>query len=78
MASPPDDRAPKVGGRGHPHDIVGGTVPADVPGAETGDRPPGFPRRRLARSTAIFSIATGLSRILGLFREIIVRRYFGV
>ena len=34
--------------------------------------------RRLARSTAIFSIATGASRILGLVREIVVRRYFGV
>jgi putative peptidoglycan lipid II flippase len=34
--------------------------------------------RRLARSTAIFSFATGLSRILGLVREIVARRYFGV
>jgi putative peptidoglycan lipid II flippase len=34
--------------------------------------------RRLAWSTAIFSLATGLSRILGLVREIVVRRYFGV
>ena len=34
--------------------------------------------RRLARSTAIFSVATGASRILGLVREIVVRRYFGV
>jgi putative peptidoglycan lipid II flippase len=34
--------------------------------------------RRLARSTAIFSLATGLSRILGLVREIVARRYFGV
>src|SRR5215211_2737438 len=34
--------------------------------------------RRLAWSTAIFSIATGISRVLGLFREIVVRRYFGV
>ena len=36
------------------------------------------PRRRLAWSTAIFSAATGISRILGLFREIFVRRAFGV
>ncbi|MEZ5101239.1 MAG: murein biosynthesis integral membrane protein MurJ [Thermoleophilia bacterium] len=35
-------------------------------------------RRSLIRSTAIFSFATGLSRILGLVREIVVRRYFGV
>ena len=34
--------------------------------------------RRLALSTAIFSAATGISRVLGLFREILVRRYFGV
>jgi putative peptidoglycan lipid II flippase len=34
--------------------------------------------RRLAWSTAIFSLATGLSRLLGLVREIVARRYFGV
>jgi putative peptidoglycan lipid II flippase len=34
-------------------------------------------RRRLAWSTAIFSLATGLSRILGLVREIVVANYFG-
>jgi putative peptidoglycan lipid II flippase len=33
---------------------------------------------RLARSTAFFSAATGLSRILGLVREIVAARYFGV
>jgi len=35
-------------------------------------------RPRVVRSTAIFSLATGLSRVLGLVREIVVRRYFGV
>jgi putative peptidoglycan lipid II flippase len=34
--------------------------------------------RRLAWSTAIFSLATGLSRTLGLVREIVARNYFGV
>src|SRR5438067_11075185 len=34
-------------------------------------------RRRLARSTAIFSLATGLSRMLGLVREIVAAYYFG-
>jgi putative peptidoglycan lipid II flippase len=34
--------------------------------------------RRLARSTAIFSLATGLSRVLGLFREVVAKNYFGV
>ena len=38
----------------------------------------GVHRRRLAVSTAIFAGATGLSRILGLVREIVARRYFGV
>jgi putative peptidoglycan lipid II flippase len=34
--------------------------------------------RRLAWSTAIFALATGLSRILGLIREIVAAYYFGV
>jgi putative peptidoglycan lipid II flippase len=34
--------------------------------------------RRLAWSTAIFSAATGVSRLLGLFREIVAKNYFGV
>jgi putative peptidoglycan lipid II flippase len=33
--------------------------------------------RRLAWSTAIFALATGLSRVLGLVREIVARYYFG-
>ena len=33
--------------------------------------------RRLAWSTAIFSLATGISRILGLVREIVASYYFG-
>jgi putative peptidoglycan lipid II flippase len=37
-----------------------------------------FPSRRLAWSTAMFSAATGLSRVIGLFREIVARGYFGV
>jgi putative peptidoglycan lipid II flippase len=35
-------------------------------------------RRRLAWSAFIFSLATGLSRVAGLVREVVVRRYFGV
>lgn len=34
-------------------------------------------RRRLARSTAIFAFATGLSRVLGLVREIVTAYFFG-
>src|ERR671930_205186 len=33
--------------------------------------------RRLAWSTAVFSLATGVSRIVGLLRESVVRYYFG-
>src|SRR4051812_35248076 len=33
---------------------------------------------RLARSTALFSVATSLSRIAGLVREIFAAAYFGV
>jgi putative peptidoglycan lipid II flippase len=34
--------------------------------------------RRLARSTAIFSLATGASRVMGLIREIVASYYFGI
>jgi putative peptidoglycan lipid II flippase len=46
-------------------------VATDVP-----DRP--GHARRLARNTAFFSFATGLSRLLGLAREVVAARYFGV
>ncbi len=36
------------------------------------------PVRRLALSTAIFSFATGISRLLGLVREVVAKNYFGV
>jgi putative peptidoglycan lipid II flippase len=47
---------------------------------ETPATPPAEPSRRtrgLARNTAIFSVATGLSRIAGLGREVIASSYFG-
>ena len=34
--------------------------------------------RRLARSTAVFSLATAVSRVLGLVREMVSAYYFGV
>jgi putative peptidoglycan lipid II flippase len=40
--------------------------------------PPAASHRRLARSTAIFSLATGVSRVLGLVREVVAKNYFGV
>ena len=49
------------------------------PGAEPDELPFSRPQaRRLAWSTAIFSFATGISRVLGLFREIVAKNYFGV
>jgi putative peptidoglycan lipid II flippase len=46
--------------------------------AEEAARSEPAPARRLAWSTAIFAVATGVSRVLGLFREIVARRYFGI
>jgi putative peptidoglycan lipid II flippase len=40
--------------------------------------PAGMPRRRLAVSGAIFGLATALSRVLGLVREMVASYYFGV
>ena len=47
--------------------------------AAAADAPPASgAHRRLARSTLIFSIATGLSRVLGLVREMVAAYYFGI
>src|SRR5688572_17435542 len=46
-------------------------VATDAPGR------PGH-ARRIARNTAFFSFATGLSRLLGLAREVVAAYYFGV
>lgn len=35
------------------------------------------PRSRMSRNTTIFSVATGLSRVAGLFREVIAASFFG-
>jgi putative peptidoglycan lipid II flippase len=56
---------------------------AITPGAGEAEDPPAAPAaerpvRRLALSTAIFSFATGISRVLGLFREVVAKNYFGV
>jgi putative peptidoglycan lipid II flippase len=45
--------------------------------AARGYEQPAARGRRLAWSTAIFALATGLSRILGLVREIVAAYYFG-
>jgi len=70
---------PRVGDRTSATADSGRSLPYDPRMPPRDDEPGEAPRtRRLARSTAIFSVATGLSRILGLVREIVVRRYFGV
>jgi putative peptidoglycan lipid II flippase len=48
------------------------------PGATPAAAVPVRRPRRLAWSTAAFSVATGISRVLGLAREIVARNYFGV
>jgi putative peptidoglycan lipid II flippase len=65
-----------VGGSPAEEAMIGGTDAARD-AAESGEQPA---RRagRLARSTAFFSIATSLSRIAGLVREIVAASYFGV
>ena len=45
--------------------------------AEAPDDTPQGPRRRIALNTAIFSVATGFSRIAGLIREVVASSYFG-
>lgn len=45
---------------------------------EAGAQPPTVNRRGLARSTAIFAVATALSRVVGLAREIIEAAVFGI
>jgi putative peptidoglycan lipid II flippase len=56
------------------------TEPGAVDGDATFEAAPAglpLPRRRLAVSTAIFGVATGLSRVLGLVREMVASYYFG-
>jgi putative peptidoglycan lipid II flippase len=59
----------------------GGGTCAGADGGRSYTRPvderPAARGRRLAWSTAIFALATGVSRILGLVREIVAAYYFG-
>jgi putative peptidoglycan lipid II flippase len=49
--------------------------PASAPAEAEPETRPG---RRLALNTAVFSFATGLSRVAGLVREVVAASYFGV
>ena len=52
----------------------GMTIPEHGPGEGEGA---GGGRERVARNTAIFAIATGVSRVVGLAREIVAASFFG-
>jgi putative peptidoglycan lipid II flippase len=57
---------------------TGSFDPAAVETVGEAVEPRGRRAGRLARSTAFFSLATGLSRVAGLVREIVAASYFGV
>jgi len=62
-----------------PGEPTADTTPhAPAPAPDRRAEPPVRRGGRLARNTAFFSLATGLSRVLGLVREIVAARYFGV
>jgi putative peptidoglycan lipid II flippase len=48
-----------------------------IEAAESPPEPEQQQRRGLARNTAIFSVATGVSRVAGLAREVVVSGFFG-
>ena len=82
-----DDAAAAAQGEREPGEVglpvgpPGGTGPTGAPRAPGAGQPAadGAPAGtgRLARNTAIFSVATALSRIVGLVREVVARAYFG-
>ena len=53
------------------------TIAAGAGEGEIDPAPAPGPRRRLSVNTAIFAVATGLSRVAGLAREIVAASYFG-
>src|SRR5581483_4343892 len=68
----------RTGGRDQGTRVTFGGVAAEHPAVETVDAPtPAQPRRRLGHSALIFGVATGLSRVLGLVREMVASYYFG-
>jgi putative peptidoglycan lipid II flippase len=63
----------EFGGLGRPEPEQGGGGVEDEDGMGAG----GGRGERVARNTAIFSIATGISRVVGLAREIVAASFFG-
>jgi putative peptidoglycan lipid II flippase len=66
------DPAGRIGSDADPMDTEAEATPAPRSGDERGHS------RRLARSTAVFSGATAVSRVLGLVREMVSAYFFGV
>jgi putative peptidoglycan lipid II flippase len=62
--------------RGDPADVAAAAGPPE-PSAPLREPTAAGPGRRVARNTAIFSFATGLSRVMGLVREIVAAGYYG-
>src|SRR3954447_609220 len=63
---------------GQPSALESVELQSGQPEPQTGEAPPESEHhRRLAVSTAIFGIATGLSRVLGLVREMVAAYFFG-
>jgi putative peptidoglycan lipid II flippase len=69
-------RPPRPGAAAAPPERPRPPRPGD-PAAAAAAAARGPAKRRVARNTAIFSFATGLSRIAGLVREIVASSYFG-
>lgn len=72
-----DPRAPQPTGRveNEPSPTVA-PPPRSGGGDGDGEAPVRPPRRRIAVNTAIFAVATGLSRLAGLLREILASSFF--
>jgi putative peptidoglycan lipid II flippase len=66
------DSAGRIGSGPDPMDTEAEAIPAPHSDDEHGNS------RRLARSTAVFSGATAISRVLGLVREMVSAYFFGV
>jgi putative peptidoglycan lipid II flippase len=68
----------EYGGLGQPPPEEVDDVEGDQRGSvDGGDGDGAGGKERVARNTAIFSIATGISRVLGLVREIVAAGFFG-
>jgi putative peptidoglycan lipid II flippase len=71
-----ENKRPRVArGRAYYSALV--SVESTVVGEQPPPQPPPPARRRLALSTAIFALATALSRIAGLGREVVQASFFG-